>query len=640
MSNVETDGHVLDRGTVSLQIGAFVMHRQFTYRLTATVDFSHVLGCNVVTGISKLLPIRELRNVNLSRVKGPYANYSLDHIADELWTEANRRMAIIQPLLQEDMFLAGAVETRAQECGVSRATVYRWLSLYTEGDQFLSLMPQTRGWKKGAARISDEIDRIIRNTINLVYMNTNRKSIVDVHRAVKNTCEKQGLKPPSIPTISARVHSIPRKDILRSRGYPDIAKDNFTPKPNKFLADYPLHRIQIDHTPGDVIIVDDEHRLPIGRPYVSLAIDMYSRVIVGYYVSLDAPSAFSVAMCLVHAMLPKDEWLKSFGIEAEWNVWGKPYEIHSDNGPDFKTRNLIQSCTAHNIDRQFRPKDTPHWGGQIESLMNTKARAFATLPGATARNVDERGAVDPDGEAVISFSAFEKWFVAQIIKYNNEPHSGIEFMPPRAKWNEAFLGSELRKPICGLPDRPADPLTLEIDFLPATTRTVQTYGVEWNAFYYAEILRPWIGHIDKKTNKLTKLVFRRDPRDINCIWFFEPLIKKYYRIPITTGPFPGVSVAAYKRAALQVKKFGLSLVDETTINQALKIQKDVIDEESATTRSARRQQQSEKNKSKVKTPAKTILNIQSGSQEDTLIAISAEDNSWGGDEVEIFGGII
>jgi len=596
-----------------------------------------VVGADVVTGSSKLLPILELKRVNPDRVEGPYANYSLDGIADADWAEAERRMAIIRPLLQGDMFVAGAVERRAKQCSVSRATVYRWLSAYTEGDQFLSLMPRRPGWKKGQPRISDEIERIIQNSIKLVYLNTQRKSKKDVHTQVKNICEAQGLPAPSIPTVYERIKEIPIKVILKARGYPDIANDNYEAKPGAFQADYPLHRIQIDHTPGDVIIVDDEFRRPIGRPYVTLAIDMYSRMIVGYYLSLDAPSAVSVAMCLVHAMLPKHKWLNLHGVEGEWNVWGKPYEVHSDNGSDFKTKSLIQSCIAHGIEREFRPRRTPHWGGQIESLMNTSARAFATLPGATARGIEERGSVDPDGTATISFSGFEKWFLCQVIKYNNSWHSTIG-TSPNAKWREAILGSELRRPICGMPPIPEDPLSLEIDFLPGIPRTVQTYGVEWNAFYYSEILRPWIKHKDPETGRASRLMFRRDPRDINYIWFFDPVDRKYYKIPMNDQPLPGVTVSVYKKARKLVRDHGLGLVDHDAVKKAIEQMEKVVNEESEKSKAARRSRQKKKSNQKNKTPAAVYTDTAPVSSP-PVASKDPEPVGWSYGKIELFGDV-
>jgi hypothetical protein len=36
--------------------------------------------------------------------------------------------------------------------------------------------------------------------------------------------------------------------------------------------------VQIDHTLLDIILVDDLHRLSIGRPWITLAIDVFSRI--------------------------------------------------------------------------------------------------------------------------------------------------------------------------------------------------------------------------------------------------------------------------------------------------------------------------------------------------------------------------
>ena len=49
-------------------------------------------------------------------------------------------------------------------------------------------------------------------------------------------------------------------------------------------AQRPLDLVQIDHTKLDIIVVDDEQRLPIGRPWITLAIDVYSRMVTGFYI--------------------------------------------------------------------------------------------------------------------------------------------------------------------------------------------------------------------------------------------------------------------------------------------------------------------------------------------------------------------
>ncbi|MFU2477449.1 helix-turn-helix domain-containing protein [Pseudomonas aeruginosa] len=640
MKGAETEGLAPRRASVSLQIGELVSHKGENYRLSGNMDYHHMVGIHVVTRISKALPIAELKRVTSEEARADSISYSLDHVADQDWVEAERRWAIILPLIKGDLYKAGAVEARAQEFNVSRATIYRWIERYKSTGEYLALIPKSRGWKEGSSRLCDKVELIISNVIQSFYLTTRRPSKLEVHRVISDACKLQGLPSPSLPAVSRRIEQVPPKVRLKARGYGDVARDTYEPTPSRYEADYPLHRIQIDHTPADVIIVDDVFRRAIGRPFLTLSIDMYTRLINGYYLSLYEPSALSVAMCLVQAMLPKHKWLNHHGIDGEWNAWGKPYEVHSDNGPDFKAKSLIQSCTVHKIEREFRPVKTPHWGGHIESLMNTKAKAFATLPGATWRNINERGEVNSDGKAALTFAEFERWLIAEIIKYNNKPHSGIAFMSPASKWHEAFFGSSLRRPICGLPPVPECPITLEIDFLPSAYKTVQTYGVEWNACYYAEVLRPWIGRKDPSTNKTQKMVFRRDPRDINYIWFFEPVEGKYHKIPILDDPYPGVTVAEYRKAKLQVKKEGLNMADSGVVRKMIALQKSIVEEASAKKKSLRREGQKTKNNAKSRTPAVVFTGDAVPASNPVNVTPKVIGDEWGDDgEVTLYGGV-
>lgn len=74
-------------------------------------------------------------------------------------------------------------------------------------------------------------------------------------------------------------------------------------------ARHPLDLVQIDHTPVDLILVDPTDREPIGRPWIAVAIDAYSHCLAGFHVTLEAPSATSVGLCLTHAATDKASWL-------------------------------------------------------------------------------------------------------------------------------------------------------------------------------------------------------------------------------------------------------------------------------------------------------------------------------------------
>ena len=42
--------------------------------------------------------------------------------------------------------------------------------------------------------------------------------------------------------------------------------------------------------------------------------DVFSRMVVGFYVSFDPPGAMAVGLCLAHAILPKERWLAKYEV--------------------------------------------------------------------------------------------------------------------------------------------------------------------------------------------------------------------------------------------------------------------------------------------------------------------------------------
>ncbi|MBI2249720.1 MAG: hypothetical protein HYU61_07870 [Brevundimonas diminuta] len=71
---------------------------------------------------------------------------------------------------------------------------------------------------------------------------------------------------------------------------------------------------QIDHTTMDVMVVSSIEGVAIGRPYLTLIVDVATRMIAGFYISLDPPSSRNVAAALLQGVSLKDEVLKRLGI--------------------------------------------------------------------------------------------------------------------------------------------------------------------------------------------------------------------------------------------------------------------------------------------------------------------------------------
>ena len=136
-------------------------------------------------------------------------------------------------------------------------------------------------------------------------------------------CQQAGLKPPHISTLRRR---------LKARRLAQKRRPVFGNFPG---ADGPLAVVQIDHTKLDVVVVDERERHALGRPWLTLAIDVYSRCIAGFYLSLDPPGINSVGLCLAHAVLPKELWLAKLDSNYSWPLSGLMDLVHADNGPEF-----------------------------------------------------------------------------------------------------------------------------------------------------------------------------------------------------------------------------------------------------------------------------------------------------------------
>lgn len=592
-----------DRSEVTIEVGAIVAHGDSAYRISQILDFRTVVGVELDSGKAAALAIGSLRAIKRERVDGLYANYDISLIGSEDWVEAQRRYSAIQPLLGSTVVGRNDAIARANAAGVDVATLYRWIKRYKDWGEMLALVPRRRGWQEGSSRLSDEVDQIIEKVITNFYLKPHRPTIPATIQAIVDACEEAQLPPPGKTAIRARLKGIPDKAYLRGRGFAELARNKYTPTPGSFPdADYPLAVVQIDHTPMDILLVDDVHRRSIGRVWITFSIDVFSRMITGYYLSLDAPAGISVAMCVAHAILPKEEWLLAHGVEGEWPVWGKPKILHADNGPDFQSQDVKKSCSNYGIENRFRPVKRPRYGAHIERLMGTFAQTLKDMPGRTYSNKADRDGYDSERHAALTFDEFETWLIREILIYNESYHSKI-FMSPRRKWHIGVFGNSDQDPLVGIPPRPTDPFTLQRDFLPSFDRTVQHYGVQIDLLYYSEALRPWINAKDQDTGKAQTFVFRRDPRDISFIWFFDPLLKQYFKVPVSNQAFPAASIWEYKAAKKRAVDEGRADINEMLIKRYILENRELVAKAEAQTAKTRRQAQRHRVHSKGKTPA-------------------------------------
>ncbi len=633
---MEQESYKPKRQKVLIDIDAIVQRDDCVYRIIQVIDFESVVGVDLNSGRTSHLRIGELRPVDSEHAQ----EVELSEIADDDWQIAQKRYAAISPLAGKMTVGREDAVARAEEVGVNVATLYRWLKKFNATGSVTSLIPQKRGWKHGNRRTDPYAEGVIKEVIEDFYLTKQRPSSKHTVTEVLRRCAQRGIDPPSHTTVRARISEIPERDRLRARGYREQAENKFTPAAGSFPnADYPLAVVQIDHTPADIILVDDIHRLPIGRPWITLAIDVFSRTVTGFYLSFDPPSETSVAMCVASSLLPKEEWLITHGVDASWPVWGTPRTIHVDNGADFRSNSFQKSCLAHGINLEFRPVKQPRFGGHIERLLGTLLKEIHALPGATFSSVKDRQGYDSDKHAAMTRTEFEIWLMTLICKvYHEKIHSGIG-MKPLKKWELGVFGDGVTQGV-GVPPRPSDRLPILLDFLPSFYRTVQTFGVTIDGIsYYAEVLRPWINALDKDKKK-KKLLFRRDPRDISALWFFDPELKQYFKVPYADQSLPSMSIWECMQAKERLKKEGVASVNEHEILRAITELREQVEQASKTSRKARRQAQRRKEHEKPVTQVLPSLAKPSSTKSDADIEFfDSEEDLLSDEDIETFGDI-
>jgi len=608
------------RGIVDLSIGTRVLCDDTIYEISQIIDYNAVVGTELATGRARVLRVADLAPVQ----EAGAALQEIEELDPAALEAARFRLDAIKPLLTPGTGRKQVV-SRAEEIGVHYATLYRWLSRYEAGRTLASLIPKRQGRKPGETRLPAETEAIIQSAIEDVYLTRQRVPAQKVVLEVRRRCLEAGLNPPHANTVRARIAAIHPGKRMRRRGQKKAAEEKYKPVPGTFPgADYPLACIQIDHTPVDIVLVDDIYRLPIGRPWITLAIDVFSRMVAGMYLSFDAPSETSVAMCVSHAVLPKDEWLTVMGVEAEWPCYGIMDTIHVDNAAEFRSSGFRDACAMHGINLEYRPVRQPRFGGHIERLLGTFLKEIHQLPGTTFSSVQEREEYDSEKHAVMTKSEFEKWLVTLICKvYHTRLHAGIG-MSPLKKWELGLFGTE-HEPGRGLPKIPSDRLAFLLDFLPRQLRTIQPRGVTIEGLtYYADVLRPWIGAMDPQDPKRKRrFTFRRDPRDISVAWFFDPELQQYFRVPFANQALPSMSIWEYRKARNKLRKEGEASVNEQQILEAITELREQVRQAASRSKKARRQLQNRQEHAKTAQSGKAAA---AGSESEPAPDLPQQDN--------------
>ncbi|HEY3081275.1 MAG TPA: transposase [Chloroflexota bacterium] len=215
-------------------------------------------------------------------------------------------------------------------------------------------------------------------------------------------------------------------------------------------ATLPLQYVCADHYRLDVLHVDDERREALGRLWLTVLVDAFSRAVLGLSLADEAPCIESIQGALRHAVWPKTD-LAVFGVDLPWVCFGVPQRLSLDNAWAHQShsledlaRSLADGGRYTAMELLFRPPYQARYGGLVERLFGNLAEQLRErLPGATL-GPDRRRWHDASRGACLLQRDLRRVVHQLVVDYLHTPHRELGGRTPHEQW---LAGLALMAPV-------------------------------------------------------------------------------------------------------------------------------------------------------------------------------------------------
>lgn len=354
--------------------------------------------------------------------------------------------------------LAPEIENRPSDQPPSSRTFYRWYRTWVKAHMDVRALIDRldlRGRKPNMA-YPPRLVSIITEGIETFYLTDQRQPkealLQRIHHETnllnRTLPPEEALPKVTMRTVNKFLAQYDRYHILKARygeRYAGQSVQTFGKGPQ---TERPLQRVEVDHTPLDILAIDERTQMILGRPWITVMIDHYSRMVVGLYITFRKPSADSVLRCLKNAIAPKSYVKERFpDIEGEWPCYGLIEELWCDNGLEFHGKDIEAGAHELGIHVMYCPSRQPHYKGTIERFNRSLNEGILhRLPGTTFARYDQRLEYKTDERAVLPMKVLEEIIHRWVIDvYACHFHRGIQ-TAPLEKWAEGIAKAPPKLP--------------------------------------------------------------------------------------------------------------------------------------------------------------------------------------------------
>ncbi len=523
-----------------------------------------------------------MEGARLSRSSDPYLSIhdQEPEFGSVAFEKREKNLRIIQPIIIDDECFESKIRAQriaaVESSGMaSKVYIYRLLRRFWQrGQRPNALLPdyknsgakgktragvgtkkagRTRKYGDGEGiKITADIEKLLHRTIEKYLLIQKNLQITTAHRRFLDLFAQYypNVLPENRPTLRQfryfydREYKKPQRLVFQA--HPGIYKKDIRPLISTATTQAlgPGSRYEIDATIADIYLVaDDDSNKIVGRPTIYIVIDVFSRMIAGFYIGLDNPSYVVAMQAIVNACSDKISICQRYEIDItqdEWPCLGLPDAILADRG-EMMSHQVENMISEFNLRIESAPPKRGDAKGIVESCFSTLQSEFKPYaPGVvTGSRVKKHGERDYRLDAATSVSNFTQAILRTILFRNNyhvmEKYDRDADLPteipsiPLDLWN---WGKQHR--VGSL--RQVDTEQLRIAVLPRKKASFSAFGVNvWGLYYTsAEILREGWLQRNAEIKRPQSLQAAYDPTCADTIYLFpQPNSRIYWTCSLT-----------------------------------------------------------------------------------------------------------
>ncbi len=434
----------------------------------------------------------------------------LDELSEKIKAEVLRRRHYLDAITHDGPpvftieYLKPLVKQAAEKIQDNKppsvTSLYRWYRRLQSSRDTRALIPRSDLRGPRTFKQSDELLRLANSSIEEAFKISPLANCRTIYTLLISKIEVENrhllpseqIKPPCLRTLYRLLSNMEAYSTSVLKHGKAVSDKRYRLVKHTVRTRTILERVEIDHTPLDLFLIDEETGLPLGRPTLTVVIDHFSRMLLGYYLSYDNPSTGAVIGALRHAILPKkriESAIPGIEIEHYWICYGCFDLMVLDNALEFHGYDLESVAYDLGIRILFCPKHQPRFKGVVERYLKTVNYFFAhQIPGTSFSRFYKREDYDSQKHALLTLREFNFLFQKWVLDvYAQTVHRGIG-TTPWMKWNEGLIQRE--------PELPADIYALKQRIGLIRERSLRADGILLNGIRYngdglAPILRAY-----------------------------------------------------------------------------------------------------------------------------------------------------